>query len=196
MTEKNETKLIKDCVNDCRIAQKELYERYGGLFFTMCLRYSNNNSEAEQLLQDSFLKIFQNIKSYSFNGSFEGWMKKIVENTCLDFYKSKNFISDKKTDYIDTILEFDSYVSVNDALSNLTVIEILRHIQNLPEATRKVFNLFVFEGYNHKEIAESLSITVGTSQWHVNNARKILKSNFEILSLKEKKKKHETSKVG
>lgn len=192
----NENKLIKDCKNNCRIAQRKIYEQYGALFFTICLRYSKNTSEAEQLLQDSFLKIFQSIHSYRYKGSFEGWMKRIVINTCLDFFKSKNYISDKKTDYFDTILDLGNFISLNDGLDKISLKEILEQIQALPDTTRNVFNLFVFEGYNHKEISQMLDMSEGTSQWHVNNARKILKSKIDLQLYQVKKKKHETSKVG
>lgn len=192
----DENKLIKDCKNNCRIAQRKVYEQYGALFFTICLRYAKNNSEAEQLLQDSFLKIFQNIHSYNFKGSFEGWMKRIVINTCLDYFKSKNFILDKKTEYFDTIFNLDNFISLNDGINKISIKEILLHIQELPDTTRNVFNLFVFEGFNHKEISLMLEMSEGTSQWHVNNARKILKSKIDFYLYTEKKKKHETSKVG
>lgn len=192
----DENKLIKDCKNNCRIAQRKVYEQYGALFFTICLRYAKNNSEAEQLLQDSFLKIFQNIHSYNFKGSFEGWMKRIVINTCLDYFKSKNFILDKKTEYFDTIFNLDNFISLNDGINKISIKEILLHIQELPDTTRNVFNLFVFEGFNHKEISLMLEMSEGTSQWHVNNARKILKSKIDFYLYSEKKKKHETSKVG
>lgn len=180
----------------CRIAQKKIYERYAPLFFTICLRYTKSNSDAEMILQDAFLKIFKYISDYGHKGSFEGWMKKIVVNTCLDALKTKVHAENMNTDYQESVLNLDSFVTINDAVVKMTLQEIMHYVQGLTDMTRSVFNLFVFEGYNHKEISELLGISVGTSQWHVNNARKILKEKLDKSSNKILKKKHETSKVG
>lgn len=196
MIEYNEKHIIQDCMKQCRIAQKMVYERYAPLFFTICLRYSKTGSDAEMVLQDSFLKIFSHINAYGHKGSFEGWMKKIVVNTCLDALKTKVYNDDRNTDYQESMLDLDSFVTTNDALSQMTLQEIIMHVQNLSDMTRNAFNLFVFEGYNHKEISELLGISVGTSQWHVNNARKILREKIDQASNKILKKKHEASKVG
>src|SRR5690606_30152875 len=124
----DEKNIIKDCINNCRIAQKKIYEQYSPIFFSICLRYVQNNHDAEQLLQDSFLKIFTQVGQYTFKGSFEGWMRRIVVNTCLDSFKTKGYVKDKNTDYFDTSLDLDTYVSINGGLENMSMNEILVHI--------------------------------------------------------------------
>jgi RNA polymerase sigma factor (sigma-70 family) len=142
------------------------------------MRYSSDKQSAEAILSDSFFKIFTKINTYSGAGSFEGWMRKIVVNTCLSFIKqnknSKINIVQEEIDWAGADVVFDD----NRALSNLGIQELSVYIQSLPKMSRAVFNLNVFEGYTHKEIADSLGISEGTSHWHLNFARQSLKSKI------------------
>lgn len=150
----------------------------------ICLRYTNDMSEAEHCLNDGFLKIFTRLSQYNNVGSFEGWMKRIMVNTCLDKLKSqktlKNFntvdIADYNTDHAGH--------SVNSAIPQMTFNEIVQSLQKLPETYRAVFNLNVFEGYSHKEIAQLLSIKEGTSYWYLNKARELLKLELKKYQIK------------
>lgn len=187
--------LIKECKANSRSAQKAIYERYSALFYSICCRYSKDRHDAEQLLQDVFLKIFQNIHRYHGKGSFEGWMKKIVVNTCLDYVKSKQFKNEKLTLYPEEISDSFSRITFNAAMEKMEAQPLLDFIQELAPSTHTVFNLYVFEGYSHKEIAKILDISEGTSQWHVNSARAFLKKKISK-ALNIIKKKHEEPRIG
>lgn len=145
------------------------------------MRYTQCEQDAEMVLHDGYLKIFASIKAYENKGSFEGWMKRIIINTCLDYVKSKAQTNKRQTDYKDEMHEIN--VSSNDlnAFEHMSMKEILIEIQNLPPMSGAVFNLFVIDGYTHREISAALQITEGTSQWHVNNARKILQEKLKHL---------------
>lgn len=173
--------LIEQCRNADRRAQAAIFKSYYSDFMKICMRYSSDKQSAEAILNDSFFKIFTKIDTYSGLGSFEGWMRKIVVNTCLSFIKQN-----KNANKI-TIVQADSDITTinmpyddNQGLSNLSIQELSVHIQSLPKMSRAVFNLNVFEGYTHKEIAKSLGISEGTSHWHLNFARQSLKSKIKI----------------
>lgn len=189
----NEHELVLGCKRDCRTAQKQLYEQYSSQFFAICSRYTKDMHDAEQVLQDGFLKIFQHVHTYQNKGSFEGWMKRILVNTCLDHLKSKQYKADQLTLHPEQIHDDIQLVSHNEAYSQLNMEELLKAIQNLSPVTRSVFNLYIFEGYSHKEIAAMLSISDGTSQWHLNSARTQLKN--KLLSQQDININHEQSSV-
>lgn len=187
MPEYNEQEIIDGCKKQKQLFQEQLYRKYYGLFLKLCMRYANNIHDAEQLINDGFLKIFASISSYEGKGSFVGWMRKIIVNTCLDYIKSKQNKDDKNTHYKDAISETNLIQHDSNALQNLSFKELLILIQSLPATSKTVFNLFVFEGYSHKEIGKIMEISEGTSQWHVNNARKILQTklnNHKIKAIK------------
>lgn len=188
----NEQELVLGCKENSRSAQKKLYELYSSQFFTICSRYTKDMHDAEQVLQDSFLKIFQNIHAYQGTGSFEGWMKRIIVNTCLDHLKSKQHKADALTTHPEFIQEDINLVSFNQGYQHLNMEVLLSAIQSLSPTTRTVFNLYIFEGYSHKEIAKILSISDGTSQWHLNSARTTLKKIIINLDIH---KNHEQSSV-
>ena len=127
------------------------------------------------MLNDGFLKVFSNLDKYEDTGSFEGWMKRVVRNAALDYRRKY----DKKVDFVDIEEITDSQMAdyhINDAVSRISSQEMVNLIQQLPPVTRVVFNLFVFEGFSHAEIAQQLNISENTSAWHVNNARTRLKN--------------------
>ncbi len=164
--------LIKDCKRQDLKAQEQLYRLYGSKLFSICLKYSNNYSSAEDTLQDAFITIFSKIDQYKGEGSFEGWIKRITINTALQkFRKQKVFeiIGEEQLEEIE--IEIDE-----DTVSLEYLLEI---IQQLPDRYRLVFNLYVLDGYSHKEIAEMLTISAGTSKSNLARARNILKQKIE-----------------
>jgi RNA polymerase sigma-70 factor (ECF subfamily) len=164
-----EERLIKLLKKGRESAFEELYQKYSQVLYGICLRYSKNEADAEDLLQDSFIKIYENIKYFKSQGSFEGWLKRITINNCINFYKktlSKKEISSDEYDVQDSVKE--------DIFSKLETEEILKLIQGLPEGYRMVFNLYVIEGYKHYEIAEILGISENTSKTQLLKAKKRL----------------------
>jgi len=167
---KQPDKLIQGCIVGDRHSQSQLYELFAPKMFVVCLRYSMNREEAEEILQEGFLKVFEFIHQFRFAGSFEGWVRKIMVNCALSRYRSKS--------HLHPVVRLDTLVydppSETDIVSNLNAKELLLFIQSLPAGYRIVFNLFVFEGYKHREIAETLGISEGTSKSNLFDARAFL----------------------
>ncbi|MBN2746015.1 MAG: RNA polymerase sigma factor [Bacteroidales bacterium] len=172
-------KLIKGLKQSNRDSQRLVYERYFGLMMSIGMRYCKDWDDAKEVVNTSFLKIFTKIDHYSGKGSFEGWMKRTVVNTALDFLKLRP-TNNVSIEHLDAYHEDIFYT--NDADVSITAEDILLLVQKLPDATRTVFNLYVIEGYKHKEIAEMLGISEGTSHWHVLNARRLLKEMLDKLN--------------
>ncbi len=163
-------------------AQSEVYQLYADKLFPLCLKYSKNYQDAEDTLQDSFITIFNKIKQYKHKGSFEGWLKRITINTAIQKYREKTPLEIvKETPEAHEIEE----VSLNNELFSLDIL--LEFIQQLPDRYRLVFNLYVLDNYSHKEIANLLFISEGTSKSNLSRARKILKINLEEHLQKAKK---------
>lgn len=175
--------LIKLCKEGSSVAQEKLYKMYYGCMMNVCMRYSKNPDDAVEVLNSGFLKVFQNIDKYSGEGElFQAWVRKIMINTSLDKIRFE------KSRYSNTIPLQPNYNPKpieNDAVSRLGEEELLKMVQTLPPTSRTVFNLYVFENYNHKEIAQLLHITESTSQWHLLNARRILMQKITKLNFKE-----------
>lgn len=166
MTEKE---LVKGCVREDRRCQQELFLRYSGKMLAVCLRYTRHRMEAEDILQDAFIKVFDNISKFEFKGSFEGWIRRIVINTALKNYSKKSF----KQEQIG--LENQPELPLEPEIYNtLQEEELLRLISRLPDGYRVVFNLYAVEGYSHKEIADLLGIQESTSRSQLVKARKML----------------------
>ncbi|WP_294821345.1 sigma-70 family RNA polymerase sigma factor [uncultured Flavobacterium sp.] len=164
--------LIKDCQRDSIKAQEQLYRLFAPKLFSVCLKYSRNYEDAQDNLQDGFLLIFRKIGQYQFKGSFEGWAKRVMVNNVLQRYRTEG-IFEIVTENIpeETEVELDSEDVSMDFLMSI--------IQALPDRYRMVFNLYVIDGYSHKEIAEMLGITDGTSKSNLARARMILKEKIE-----------------
>lgn len=194
MASYTEQDIIVGCKNNDRAIQEYVYKTNYSAFLKLCIRYSKDMHDAEQLMQDGFLKIFNNIHSYQGTGSFEGWMKRIIVNTCLDFLKSKQLKDTKQVHYPEVMVDTPSTISENKALERIAMKDLLQIIQSLSPMSRTVFNLYVFEGYSHKEIGKMLEISEGTSQWHVNNARKNLQEKIRKTD-SENLKYHEQPRV-
>lgn len=164
--------IIIDCQKENIRAQEQLYRLFASKLFTVCLKYSRNYADAEDNMQDGFLLIFQKIGQYRFTGSFEGWAKRVMVNSILQKYRTSaifEIVSENVPDEPEVEFEEDS-VSM-DFLVGI--------IQELPDRYRMVFNLYVMDGFSHKEIAEMLGITDGTSKSNLARARMILKEKIE-----------------
>ncbi|WP_372766394.1 RNA polymerase sigma factor [Lutibacter sp.] len=165
--------LIKQCANNDRKAQKEIYQLFAGKLFSICLKYSKNKQEAQDNFQDGFIVIFEKIGQFNFKGSFEGWLKRVMLNTVLLKYRKKNVLNIVTEDIPDeVIVDVDDHEISLDFLLNL--------INELPDRYRMVFNLYALDGYSHKEISEMLLIAEGTSKSNLARARAILKQKIEI----------------
>ncbi len=164
--------LIETCLKDNPKAQKMLYDTYSSVLFGICLRYSKNEEEAQDILQDSFIKIFTKLDTYQFTGSFEGWLKRIVTNTSIEYYRKKITM-----EHIEEI-GFNPYLAI-DSDRGLEVEELLKMIQELPEGYRMVFNMYAIDGYTHGEIATKLNISEGTSKSQLSRARAYLQRKFK-----------------
>ena len=189
----SEQDILAGCRKKSRAIQEHLYKQYYSVFLKVCARYSKNMQDAEQLLNDGFLKIFTQIDKFSNTGSFEGWMKKIMVNTCLDYLRS-TYLKEEMTMHVNAIQPEDTNLSVsNEGLEHIEFRELVSMIQILPSMTRTVFNLFVFEGFNHKEISEQLDISEGTSHWHVHQARNLLQK--KIIKVEQQKVTYEARRI-
>lgn len=177
--------LIKKAMSNDRVAQNKLYELLAPRMFPVCLRYTKSKEEAEEVLQESFIKMFTHLNQYRNDGSFEGWFRKIVVNTALQKLRLK-----ARSYPIVTMKEEISEqtsVSENDTYSNIGYKVLLELIQKLPPAYQMVFNLYVFEGFKHKEIAKLLHITEGTSKSNLYDARMILQKEISKLDYSSSK---------
>ena len=172
--------LIEKCKKKEKRAQKYLFDKYSQILLGICIRYSNNISEAEDVLQEGFIKIFTNIERYEGKGSFEGWLKKIVVNTAITYYY-KNLKHKYHQDVTD--IQETSIVNNKYATAEFTKEELLNVIHSLSDGYRTVFNLYAIEGYKHKEIAEILDIDISTSKSQYFRAR--LRIQKELKKLKQ-----------
>jgi RNA polymerase sigma-70 factor (ECF subfamily) len=155
-----------------RQPQAELYRRYSGILFGMCLKYSKNKTEAEDNLHDSFMTIFSKIDQYSFQGSFEGWIKRITVNTVLQKYR--------KEQHLNVVSEnIGDEAEVDTEGTDISLSTLLGYIQELPNKYRLTFNLYVLDGYSHKEISEMLGTSTGTSKSNLARAKMILREKIE-----------------
>ena len=164
--------LIKGCIKEDALCQKSLFNRYASSLLGVCMRYARNKEDAEDILQDSFIKIFKKIEQFKGNGSFEGWMRRVVVNTALKKYTVSRYSKEFSVEEVkDTAL-----LNINDApaFNHLTEKDILLLIHNLPDGYRIIFNLYVIEGFQHDEIANMLGIQPGTSRSQLVKARQML----------------------
>ncbi len=166
--------LINNCKKNDAKAQEQIYKLFAPKFFGVCLKYSSNYAEAEDNLQDGFIIIFKKIDQYNFKGSFEGWAKRIMINNALQKYRTQvRFLEVINDDIIEeNIPEIEN--------EDVSLDYLMQIIQELPDRYRMVFNLYVLDGYSHKEIAEMLDITTGTTKSNLARARIILKEKIEL----------------
>lgn len=168
-----QNQLIKNCKKKLPKAQAELYTHYSSVLFSVCLKYAPNYTEAEDILQDAFITIFDKIGQYKNKGSLEGWLKRIVINTALQRYRKPGILNLVNEESIkDVEIEIDE--------EEIPLDFLLQIIQELPNRYRMVFNLYVMDGHSHKEIATLLNISQGTSKSNLARARVILKDKIEM----------------
>ncbi len=165
----SDEELIRESVKGNRVAQKCLYERFSSKMFGVCLRYAPDYQIAEDILQEGFVKAFKNLERFRFEGSFEGWLRKIMVNTAIEIHRRKNLLY-PIVDVENTDVElFDE-----DAVEKLAAADLMQMISTLSPGYRTVFSLYAIEGFSHKEIAEQLNISEGTSKSQLARARYIL----------------------
>ena len=166
----NEKELIEACKNNDVRAQKLLYETFDRKMMSVCLRYADNREMAEDFLQDGFIKVFSSIRSYSYEGSFEGWMRRIFVNTALEALR--------KNDLLRNGVELNALEPQQEAdysaVEKISADELMELIAQLPPGFRTVFNMFAIEGYSHREIAETLNINESTSRSQYTRAKRLL----------------------
>jgi RNA polymerase sigma factor (sigma-70 family) len=162
----NEREIVEGCLRGERKSQQLLFEKYYGKMLAVCQRYSKSRDEAKDILQEGFLKVFQKLDQFSFNSPLEAWVRRVMVNTSIDFYRkaaSEPIIND--IEYAGDVLE------QQDVISDMSHAELLQVLQQLPAGYKLVFNMYVIEGYSHKEIAEELHISEGTSKSQLAKAR-------------------------
>ncbi|HEY1115975.1 MAG TPA: RNA polymerase sigma factor [Chitinophagaceae bacterium] len=181
-----ESDLIAGCISGDRKMQRELYERYSAKMFGVCLRYAGNTEEAEDILQEGFIKVFRKIGSFRGEGSFEGWIRRIFVNTAIEQFRRKTYmqpITEREENSVEA-----TYLSVLDSLAEKDIIKL---VQQLSPGYRTVFNMYVVEGYTHRQIAESLGISEGTSKSQLSRAKIILQDLVKQHIEKKKEPRNE-----
>ena len=175
-----EDELIRGCLKGNGSCQKEIFYRFAGRMLGVCHRYARNSADAEDILQDAFIKVFDKIYQFKSEGSFEGWIRRIVVNTALKKYSLRRY---EKEVIGYEISDRDENEMEPSAYAHLTEKELLELINSLPDGYRIIFNLYVIEGYQHDEIAEMLGIQPGTSRSQLVKARNMLQK--QILQLQK-----------
>jgi len=174
--------LIRGCRENNRKSQEMLYRRYARAMYNLCLIYESDRDNAKDILQEAFIKIFKNIDSFDRKGSLKGWMKKIITNTAIDHYR-KNY---NETQLIPIENIVDPSSNEESVASILNTKDIISQVNRLPIGARMIFQLYVIEGYSHKEIAELFNISEGTSKSQINRAKQLLQLWIGGKNLKNK----------
>jgi RNA polymerase sigma factor (sigma-70 family) len=166
--------LIERCLENDSRAQEFFYKRFSRRMYGVCLRFARNTLEADDILQEGFIKVFSFLKDFRHDGSLEGWVRRTIVNTAINYYNSK------QNEWNETSIDkAESYQSVTeDILDKISTADLLQLIHELPEGYRMVFNLYVIEGYNHQEIAEMLNISENTSKSQLSRARMALQDRL------------------
>ena len=168
----SESSIIEGCLNENKTYQNELYKRYSGKMMVVCLRYANSRMEAEDILQDGFIKVFNNVGKFRHEGSLEGWVRRIMVNTALNRIKATKMVFENIDDIGDEFIE----PIIEDTISNEKVL--LDIISKLPKGYKYVFNMYAIEGFSHKEIANSLGIEEASSRSQYAKAKKYLQQKL------------------
>ncbi|NBU46558.1 MAG: sigma-70 family RNA polymerase sigma factor [Flavobacteriales bacterium] len=171
----DEITLVSDCLKGNPKAQKAFFDKFAPKMMTVCLRYMKSSEEAEDMLQDAMIKVFHYLDRYKNEGSLEGWIRRIIVNTCLDqIRKNSKLIGVQSTDDVEYKLTSD-----DKTLEHMPAAELLNLIQKMPDGYRVVFNMFAIEGFSHQEIAQHLNITESTSKSQYLRARAYLRERIE-----------------
>jgi RNA polymerase sigma-70 factor (ECF subfamily) len=183
MVSLTDEQILEGCIKNNRKAQRALFDKFAPTLLALCSRYARNRDEAQDILQDGFIKIFKNISQFGKKGSFEGWLKRIMINTAISSYRQNlkhyyhqdiNEINEADIDEEESIIE-----------SEYSLDELLKLINELPDGYRIIFNMYVIEEYKHKEIAEILNIDIGTSKSQYARAKIYLQKKIEELNKKK-----------
>lgn len=172
-----EQELIKGCQGGLRTAQEFLYKQYSRKMYAICLTYAKDDEAAKDILQDGFVKVFSHIKEFVPDSSLEGWIRRVMVNTAIDYYRKSIKTIWKKTSFS----EDHDLPAEGETLSRINEKQLLGIIKDLPAGYKVVFNLYVIEGFNHREISEMLGITEGTSKSQYFYAKKMLKEKIKEL---------------
>jgi RNA polymerase sigma-70 factor (ECF subfamily) len=165
----DEISLIKACSNGDNKAFRRIYEIHSGTMYSICLRYMNNEDEAKDALQEGFIKVFKNISKFKFTGSFEGWMKRIFVNSSIELIRKRKMHLD-----VSELNSNELPLTAKIETGSLDAEKMMTLVQQLPEGYRTVFNMFIVDGYSHKEISDYLEISESTSKTQLFKARKQL----------------------
>ena len=172
--------IIEGCLREDRKYQFKLYERYYGKMMGVCMRYATDRDEADELVQQGFIKLFKNLKRYEFKGSFDGWIRRMFVNTSIDHIRKKKrnpllLGEDAHLDLFNKEVDLDQFDKVEELDPNM----VMQAIAKLTPAYKAVFNLYVIEDYSHKEIAEMLEISLGTSKSNLSKAKQNLRKYLQ-----------------
>jgi RNA polymerase sigma-70 factor (ECF subfamily) len=168
--------VINGCMKGDRKCQQIIYEKFYGKMLAVCMRYSKSREEARDILQDGFIKVFTNIKKYGSTGSFEGWLRRIMINTAIDnIRRSKHLLQSTVPDDITDTSDEVNDEEENNKFADITSEQIMEAVQQLSPAYRTVFNMYVIDGYSHKEIAQRLGISEGASKSNLAKAKRNLR---------------------
>lgn len=184
----SEEKIVEGCLAGKRKAYNVLYKRYASKMLGLCMRYSKSFPEAEDVLQEGFIKVFKNIDNFRRQGSLEGWIKRIMINTAIDNYQSslKYYFHSDIDEIVETkILDGDRIRDDELQLEKISKEKLMELIQELPDGYRMVFNLFAIEGFSHRKIAGMLYISESTSKTQLLKARRRLKKQLKEICLKQ-----------
>lgn len=174
----DDTHLLKECLKNNQLALRYLYEKHASSMYAIALRYAKNTMEAQDILQEGFIRVFQNLKKFRYKGSLEGWIRKVIINTAINFYKAN--IKYNHCQEIDLSYNLPSEL-ISYIKDKITYNQLLRLIQTLPKGYRLVFNMYVLDGLNHKQIAEYLGISENTSKTQLLRARRYLQKKINQL---------------
>ncbi|MCB0400806.1 MAG: sigma-70 family RNA polymerase sigma factor [Flavobacteriales bacterium] len=169
--------IIKGCIKFNPEARRILYEKYSSQMFSICLRYANNNSDVEDIFQEGFFKIYQNIGQVKNPEALSGWIRKIFVNVALEYNRKGHSL---RVVIDNDAIETSNETTINSAIDNLSLEELTTLIQSLPTGCKTVFNMYAVDGYSHQEIAEALGISIGTSKSQLFVARQILQKKIII----------------
>lgn len=165
--------LLENLRNGNRKSQKQLYDHFSPRMYALCMRYANSQQEAQDLMQEGFIKVFQHLHQYRGDGNFEGWMRRIFINTAIEFYRKRSYWKQIDENEANT-----KEVRDPTGYDRLTLQDMMKMVQSLSDGYRTVFNLYVVEGFSHREISEMLHISEGTSKSQLSRAKAILQKNI------------------
>lgn len=183
--DKNEKvkKIVQGCIRGERKSQHQLYKTYYGKMMGVCMRYAANEAQAEDFLHEGFLKVFDKLSSYNHKGSFEGWIRRIIVNNCIDKLRKKKevFFQNNEEKQLEGVLDEYEEEEYIKQLQKAKAKEVLKLVQKLSPAYKTVFNLYVIEDYTHQQIADELSISVGASKSNLAKAKAKIREMYKEL---------------